>query len=75
LEEVEELENGLSITLLVEGERGSGMLSPRCSYEIDGKAVLRDFFLEDALGQTISVDLDDKSDEVVACRLKNLRVM
>jgi hypothetical protein len=74
-EAVEEVEDGLSITLLVEGQRASGMLSPQCTYEIDGREVSRDSFFEEAIAQRISVDLDEKSNEVLACRLKILRLM
>jgi hypothetical protein len=74
-EEVREVQDGLSITLLVEEQRASGVLSPKCSYKIDDNPVSQEVFFEDALFQRISVDIDDKSGEVVACRLKILRLM
>ncbi|MDR2137649.1 MAG: hypothetical protein LBO68_05100 [Synergistaceae bacterium] len=69
-EEVEQTDGGWLITLLVEEQRASGLLSPECTYEIDGNEIDREFFFKDALHQKITVELDEKSSNVIRCRLE-----
>jgi hypothetical protein len=72
-EGVEQTEEGWRIDLLVEGQRASGLLSPRCAYEINGKKVSREIFCESMLYRRISVELDGKSGNVVWCRFAELQ--
>ncbi|MDR1978546.1 MAG: hypothetical protein LBQ42_07415 [Synergistaceae bacterium] len=72
-EGAEETKDGWRITLLVDGQRASGSLSPDCRYELDGQEVPWDVFFESALHRRIIVELDEQSGEVALCRLEILQ--
>jgi hypothetical protein len=72
-EEAEQTKEGWEITLLVEGQRASGLVNPECVYEFDGSEVAREFFFENAIHQRITVELDEKTANVVLCRMEFFR--
>jgi len=63
-----ETNDGLVITLIVDGQKASGPVSASCKYyDHNGEEVSRQIFGNAFLGEPITVEISDRSGEVYAC--------